>query len=176
MCVQCQNVPAPLCLRPENQLNAPASINRYTENVRFGPTTTKRDIRKPSNLQVPVYVGERGEGFDASSELVVIQKSECGLCAKWTNICPRQQHPNHTIHTPVFAACNPNPNKCTRFNQPMHRKRSVGSYYAYEQYTRKPSSDLQNFQIGELAEGVGTSRELIVLNPSGVWTWDAQNV
>ena len=44
----------------------------------------------------------------------------------------------------------------------MRRERSVTSY-AYEQYSRYPSSDSQICQLGELAEGLDTARELVVI-------------
>ena len=75
------------------------------------------------------------------------------------------QHEQTCVHAnnmPSTSLClRSEPNKCTRSNQPMHRERSVASY-AYEQHTRKLYSDSQNCQLGELAERLYISRELVV--------------
>ena len=102
-------------------------------------------------------LGELAEGLDTAKELVVIQVPECALCATWANVCARQQV--------TFLCLRPQPNECTRFNQPIHRERSVASY-AYAQHTRKPSSDSQPCQLSELAEGLDTSRELVAIEKS----------
>ena len=44
----------------------------------------------------------------------------------------------------------------------MHRERSFTSY-AYEHYSRYPSSNSQPCQVGELAEGLDTARELVAI-------------
>ena len=77
----------------------------------------------------------------------------------------RAQHEQTCVHandtTVIFPCLRSEPNECTRFNQSMYRERSVTSY-AYEQYSRYPSSDSQICQLGELAERLYISRELVV--------------
>ena len=69
----------------------------------------------------------------------------------------------HANNMPVTSLClRPQTNKCTRFNRPMHRKRSVTAY-PYEQYTRKPYSDSQPCQLSEVAKGVNAAREIVAI-------------
>ena len=78
----------------------------------------------------------------------------------------RAQHEQTCVHannTPgTFLCLRSEPNECTRFNQSIHREHSVASY-AYEHYSRYPSSNSQPCQLGELAEGLDTARELVVI-------------
>ena len=70
-----------------------------------------------------------------------------------------------TPTTPQSHSCVCEPdqiNALALITQPMHRERSVTSY-AYEKYTRKPYSDSQMCQVGELADSLDTARDLVVI-------------
>ena len=144
-----------LCLLPEP--NECTCFNQSMHRERsVASYASGQHTCRPSSDSQNCQTGELAEGVNAAREIVVLQVPECGLCATWANLDARKQRPSHI---PLFA--DRTKYKCTRFKQLMHRERSLACY-AYDQYTRKPYSDSQPCQLSELAEGLDTSRKLIL--------------
>ena len=136
VCTPTTSQPHPV-FATQTQINAPAAIDQCAENVQLVP------IMPTSNIHATPPLTHRNVNLVSLPRASI--PSENLLRYRFLNVCCAQHGQTcvHANNMPATSLClRPGPNKCTRFNQPMHRKRSVVSY-AYEQYTRKPSSDSQ---------------------------------
>ena len=144
------------CVCDPNQINALASTNQCTENIPLLPTATTNIHASPA----PTHSRVSFVSLPRAS-ILPLNLLRCGYlnvgCAQHGQTCV------HTNNLRVTSLClRPEPNECTRSNQPMHRERSVASY-VYAQHTHKPCSDSQPCQLGEVAEGLDTCRELVAI-------------
>ena len=124
------------CVCEPNQINTLTSTNQCRENVQLLPMHANGHITP---------LKQTDNRVSSVSLLRASTLPENSFSDRYLNVgCA--QHGQTCVYAnnmPAKSLClRSRPSKCTRFNQPMHRERSVASY-AYEQYTRKPSSDLQ---------------------------------
>ena len=141
------------CVCDPNQMNALASTNQCTENVRLLPMPTSIIHATPPLTHSRVSLVSLPRASTLPENLLLYRYLNV-RCAQHGQACV------HANNTPVIFLClRSEPNECTRFNYPTNAQRTFRyTFYAYDRYTRKPSSDSQNCQTGELAEGLDISR------------------